>query len=154
MLCDRVESFGGYFFTFSPRVFVDTNVWLYAFIDGQDLHKSQQARILLERHSNIAVSTQVINEICVNLLKKKHCTFPHLRGLIDDFYSVCTVVECDRMLLLTATGLCERHMISYWDGLIVTAALASGASVLYSEDMHGGFVVEQKLTIVNPFQHG
>jgi predicted nucleic acid-binding protein len=53
--------------------FVDTNVWLYAFVAGSDVDKSERARQLLhDNGASLVVSSQVINEICVNLLKKAH----------------------------------------------------------------------------------
>lgn len=50
--------------------FVDTNIWLYAFIEGDDLQKTVRAKALLETSRAIKVSTQVINEVYINLLKK------------------------------------------------------------------------------------
>ena len=56
----------------SSLCFVDTNIWLYAFIDGPDVAKSERARQLLsDNEDSLVVSSQVINEICVNLLKKR-----------------------------------------------------------------------------------
>jgi len=50
--------------------FVDTNIWLYAFVDGDDRRKSTRAKSLLETGVAVVVSPQVINEVCVNLIKK------------------------------------------------------------------------------------
>ncbi|MDY0223703.1 MAG: hypothetical protein RBR67_21475 [Desulfobacterium sp.] len=49
--------------------FVDTNIWLYAFIQSQDVEKNRVARGVIEE-CEIAISTQIINEMCVNLIKK------------------------------------------------------------------------------------
>ena len=43
--------------------FVDTNVWLYAFIEGDDPQKSARARLLIEASRAVIVSIQVINEM-------------------------------------------------------------------------------------------
>lgn len=50
--------------------FLDTNIWLYAFVESQDETKSAVARQLINDNVFI-VSTQVINEVCVNLIKKR-----------------------------------------------------------------------------------
>ena len=50
--------------------FVDTNIWLYAFLEGEDYQKTAHAKELLEANHTIIVSTQVVNEVCVNMLKK------------------------------------------------------------------------------------
>ena len=47
------------------RCFVDTNLWLYTFISGQDTDKSVRAKKIIQS-INPVISTQVINEVCVN----------------------------------------------------------------------------------------
>ena len=48
---------------------IDTNIWLYAFIETDQPEKTLRARELLHSSQPI-VSVQVINEVCVNLIKK------------------------------------------------------------------------------------
>jgi predicted nucleic acid-binding protein len=72
--------------------------------------------------------------------------------VINDFYAAYTVVEIDQTILVTATILREQYKLSYWDSLIIASALASSAPILYSEDMHDGLIVDQRLTIINPFK--
>jgi len=133
-------------------VFIDTNVWLYAFIVGQDPQKTARARQAIQTASTIIVSTQVINEVCVHLMKREHYTEDQTRAVINDFYRRYTVIELDQPILLTASELREQYRLSYWDGFIVACALTGGASSLYSEDMHDGLVIHSHLTIVNPFK--
>lgn len=52
--------------------FVDTNIWLYAFIKSEDNDKTAIAEQLIKSHK-IVVSSQVVNELCVNLIKKRNC---------------------------------------------------------------------------------
>ncbi|MFN8486077.1 MAG: hypothetical protein U0350_00715 [Caldilineaceae bacterium] len=59
--------------------FIDTNIWLYAFIDEDDVAKSGMARQLLQRVEPV-VSTQVINEVCVNLIKRQVFTEEQIRA--------------------------------------------------------------------------
>ncbi len=59
--------------------FIDTNIWLYAFSDSQDKLKTQQAKGLLRRTPQIALSTQVVNEVSVNLLRKFQAAEPDIR---------------------------------------------------------------------------
>jgi predicted nucleic acid-binding protein len=51
---------------------------------------------------------------------------------------------------LKASRLRTQHQFSYWDSLIVAAALEAGCSVLYSEDMQDGQVIDGRLSIRNP----
>jgi len=55
--------------------------------------------------------------------------------------------------LLKASALREQYAFSFWDSTIVSSALQAGASVLYSEDMQAGLVVENRVRIINPFEH-
>jgi hypothetical protein len=44
--------------------FVDTNIRLYAFVEGDDLRKYTRAKSLLEANRVVIVSPPVINEVC------------------------------------------------------------------------------------------
>jgi predicted nucleic acid-binding protein len=45
-----------------------------------------------------------------------------------------------------------RHHLSYWDSLIIAAALEANCAILYSEDRQHGQLFNNQLTIVNPFR--
>ena len=130
--------------------FVDTNVWLYAFIEADDVAKSATARQLLQ-NSRPVVSTQVINEVCVNLLKRAVFTEEQIQTLIESFYEKYEVIELTQALLLRASQLRERYSLSFWDSMIVATGLDAGVGTLYSEDLQHGLVVDGTLQILNPF---
>jgi predicted nucleic acid-binding protein len=135
----------------SPTVAsIDTNIWLYAFSDSQDKLKTQQAKGLLRRTPQIALSTQVVNEVSVNLLRKFQADEQDIRKLIRSLYRKYLIVEFNRTMLLHASDLRIAYHISYWDSLIIASALAVGPTTLYTEDMHDGLIVNNQLTIVNP----
>lgn len=131
--------------------FVDTNIWLYAFIEGEDGHKQARAKNTIQ-DNEVILSTQVINEVCVNLLKKAQLAEPDIQALIVSFYSHYTVVEFDQDILTKASALREQYHFSYWDSLIVASALAAQCAFLYTEDMQHGLQVENRLTLQNPFR--
>jgi predicted nucleic acid-binding protein len=133
------------------KCFIDTNVWLYAFIRSDDVGKHDTAKGLIET-AKIVTSFQVINELCVNLLKKTNLKEPDISGIISSFYNRYEVIESGQILLRRPTDLRRNFNFSYWDSLIVSAALMSEAKILYSEDMHDGLVVDKTLKIVNPFK--
>jgi predicted nucleic acid-binding protein len=131
--------------------FIDSNVWIYALTIHDDPTKTQQAHQLISTQTTMAVSTQVIDEVCVNLLKKAAFTETELRDIADDFFMQCNVIEIGQDIIRNASFVREQHSLSFWDSLIVASALASGATILYSEDMHDGLTIEG-VTIVNPFR--
>jgi len=138
--------------TESERCFIDTNIWLYAFIEGDDRRKSARAKALIEASSAVSVSTQVINEVCVNLIKRAQFSEQQVQQLIESFYAKYLVIELGKPLLLKASALREQYTFSFWDSTIVSSALYADASVLYSEDMQDGLVVENRMRIINPFK--
>ena len=132
--------------------FVDTNIWLYAFIAGPDETKSSTARQLMrDSEESIAVSSQVINEVCVNLLKKANVPEYQVQQIVRSFYQKYPVVLLDRTVQINASQLREQFSFSFWDSMIVAAAIHCGASILYSEDMQTGLSINGRLTIQNPF---
>ena len=96
----------------------------------------------------------MVNEVCVNLLKKAKFSENALRQLIDEFFTRYDVFDLQRSTFLAASDLRDRYSLSYWDSVIVASALETGAEILYSEDMQDGLLVNNQLRIVNPFSEG
>jgi predicted nucleic acid-binding protein len=130
--------------------FIDSNIWLYAFIED-DTTKNEMAQSLI-KNTQPVISGQVINEICVNLIRQAKFPEAQISELIETFYQKYDVIELHRDLLLVASQLRQDYRFSYWDSLIVAAALVSGATTLYSEDMQHGLTVHEQLKITNPFK--
>jgi len=131
------------------RCFIDTNIWLYAFIEADDERKRTVAKSVIQK-PDVMVSMQVINEVCVNMLRKVSLPEKDIQALIIAFYEKYTVVDIDKATLLKASELRENYSLSYWDSLIVANALNADCAVLYSEDLQDGLQVEQRLTVINP----
>ena len=134
----------------APLCFIDTNIWYYSFVEQDDPVKSQKARELI-RAVRPVVSTQVISEVCANLLKKAQMAEDTIAEVVASYYDDYVVVAIDQAVLLDASRLRKRHSFSYWDSLIVSSALAGGCKVLYSEDMQHELVIDRRLTVLNPF---
>jgi len=137
----------------SDRYFVDTNILMYAH-DVAAGAKHERAQTLLEelwRNRSGVVSTQVLQELCVNLRRKaeKPVSLKAAREIIAD-YLVWNVVTNTGESILGALDLEDRYRISFWDALVLQAAEASGAEVLYSEDLSHNQVYGG-VRVVNPF---
>lgn len=125
----------------SDKYFVDTNILMYAH-DTAAGAKHQRAKALVEglwRERSGVVSTQVLQELCVNLRRKaaNPIALKTAREIIAD-YLAWDVVTNTGQSVLEALDLEERYRISFWDALVVQAAEASGAAILYSEDLSDG----------------
>lgn len=132
--------------------FIDSNIWLYAFI--RDLEQPQKSEIAkkIVSATNIVISTQVINEVSVNLIKKANFSESMIQEVIQDFYFSYQVISIDSTIQMSASKLRQNHRFSYWDSLIVASALKAQAEIIYSEDMQHGLVVDKTLTIINPLK--
>jgi predicted nucleic acid-binding protein len=136
----------------SDKYFVDTNILLYAH-DRSASVKHERARKLIEHlwaTGEGVVSTQVLQELCVNLRKKVSRPLPseEIRRLVED-YLAWEVVTNDATSVVEALDIEKRFKISYWDALVIHAAWRAGAAVLYSEDLAQAQRYDS-LQVVNP----
>ena len=138
----------------SDKFFVDTNILVYAH-DRSTGSKHQLARSLIEKLWNSGggvLSTQVLQELCVNLRRKtsRPLSVEETRGLIQDYLSWEVVINTAESVL-QALDIEVRCKISFWDALVVQAAASSGATILYSEDLSDGQTYGS-VRVINPLQ--
>jgi len=134
------------------RVFIDTNILVYSFL-RQDHDKHNLALKLLSncRNKVVVISTQVVSEVYSALTKNKIC-HESICQYIFELEEELNIVPVSFDVVQKCLILKIRYGYSYWDSLILSAALIWNCSLLYSEDMQHNQVIEGKLTIVNPFQ--
>jgi predicted nucleic acid-binding protein len=125
----------------SDKFFVDTNILIYAHDTSAGV-KHRRARTLLEHlwsSGKGVLSTQVLQELCINLRRKVSRPLPleEVRQLIRDYLAWEVVINTPESVI-HALDLEMRYKTSFWDALILQAAESSGAAVLYSEDLAHG----------------
>jgi predicted nucleic acid-binding protein len=134
----------------SDKIFIDSNIHIYCY-SSSDLQKQAIARKLaLLRETYI--STQVVSEIVNVFYKKFKAVKSETDLIINDLqnnFGIYTISVSD---IKEACVIASKYKLSYYDSLIIAAALACKCSVLYSEDFHHGLKIESQLTIINPFR--
>lgn len=125
----------------SDKVFVDTNILVYAHDSTQGV-RHERAQALVEKlweSGDGIISTQVLQELCINLRRKtaRPLSKEETRKLLED-YSTWDVVVNTAESVLQALDFEAHYQISFWDALIVQAATCCEATVLYSEDLADG----------------
>jgi predicted nucleic acid-binding protein len=125
----------------SARYFVDTNILIYAH-DREAGAKHERARKLVEHlwtTGQGALSTQVLQELCVNLRRRVARPLPsdQIAKLIEDYLSWEIVINTPQAIV-AALGIESQYKVSFWDALILHAAESCGAAILYSEDLSHG----------------
>ena len=139
------------------RVFIDTNVLVYAF-DSSELLKQETSRALINRLSSlgcdICISAQVVNEFTRIVTEKIRMPLPlkKLDSYYDLFEQIFNVIPLSMESSRQALTVREKYGFSFWDSLIVSTALAANCQSLYSEDLQHGQILEGRLKILNPFR--
>jgi predicted nucleic acid-binding protein len=136
----------------SAKVFVDTNLLVYAHdIDaGQKRQRAQEILLRLRQERAGAVSLQVLREFYVTVTRKLASPLPKdvARAIVEDFAYWC--VETTPEEIKPAFRIEDEAKISFWDALIIAAAIKSGANRIYSEDLNPGQTIAG-IRIENPF---
>ena len=128
--------------------FFDTNVLLY--LMSADAAKADRAETLLADGGTISV--QVLNEFASVALRKLEMPVAELREILEPVRSVCRVEPVTEDTHDRAIALLERYSFSFYDALLIAAALRAGCSRLYSEDLQHGQLIDRQLRIVDPFR--
>lgn len=129
------------------RPFLDTNILIYA---ASDDPRRTVARALLRQPFELSV--QSLNEFA-NVSRRK---------LGQDWqaieWGISIIVELSGAIHpltldvhIRGLALAERLKLQLYDATLVATALKAGCDTFFTEDMHDGLVVEERLTIRNPF---
>ncbi len=135
------------------KVFLDTNVIVYAYDKsaGEKHRVAVDIMIDLWQTGSGVISTQVLQEFFVITTKKipNPLKVNVVKEIINDLL-VWDVVLNDGKSVLSVINMLLKYKYSFWNSMIINAALKGGAAILYSEDMTHGQKINE-LTIQNPF---
>lgn len=137
----------------NDRVFLDTNVLVYMFDHDTPVKREQAKRILVDAASAevLVISTQVLQEFYVTVTRKFKRPLPDADALAAvGGFSDLSVVQIDCPMIHGAIEFSQQKHISFWDALIVQAALEAGCDRLLTEDLHTGWEIG-RLRVENPF---
>jgi predicted nucleic acid-binding protein len=127
------------------KPFFDTNVLLYLLSADT---KAEKAETLLAAGG--VVSVQVLNEFASVASRKSKMTWPAIRETLATIRAVCEVIPLTAEIHEGGLAIAEKYGFSFYDCLILAAAVEAKCRTVYSEDMQNGQVV-QGVTIRNPF---
>jgi predicted nucleic acid-binding protein len=128
-------------------VFLDSNVLIYAYSDDK---RAEQSRDLLDREYTLGVQT--LNEFAYVARRKLGMSWEAIEeasfNLSESAELVVPTWRQDHTLSL---NLARRYQLALFDALMLAIALRAQCTIFYSEDMHHGLVIEDRMTILNPF---
>jgi predicted nucleic acid-binding protein len=140
----------------TDKVFIDTNILVYLF----DLSKKEKRIKAIDlinslvKNSQLFISVQVLNEF-VNVVTKKIDNKLSLDETIirlEFIKEIFTISDLKYKTTISAMNIQSKYGFSFWDSLIISSAIGNGCNLVYSEDFQHNQIVEEKLTITNPFK--
>lgn len=134
------------------KVFFDSNILVY-FADSADPQKQQIAENLIKNaviNDNGVISTQSLQEFFAATTRKLLCTKEKAKEYVENFSDSFTIEQVSVTLILKAINISIKNQFSFWDSLILSAAIQSGCIICYSEALSNGQIIEG-VKIVNPF---
>ena len=130
-----------------PGSFFDSNVLLY-FASGDPV-KADRVEALIAEGGTISV--QVLNEMALVMRRKFRYDWPRVAAALAGVRHALEVVPIDLATHVRGLALAERYGFHIYDAMIAAAAIDAGCDTLWSEDMHEGLLVDDRLRVRNPF---
>ena len=138
----------------ADKIFVDTNILVYGYdISAGDKHRKASVTLKdLWDSGRGVLSTQVLQEFFVTVTRKlpMRMTTDDAKTIVSDLLK-WDVAVIDGAAILEAIDLHKVYGYSFWDSLILVAAIKEGCAILLSEDLSSKRVVDG-VTIKNPFE--
>jgi len=126
---------------------IDTNVAVYAF--SRDDRRLVSMDLL---NAGPKMSIQLLNEFVSVSLRKRRVEWSEIEESLDIITELAASMrDVSYEVHDLARIVSQRYRFSFYDALIVAAALLDECEVLYSEDMQNGLIIDGRLTITNPF---
>lgn len=131
------------------RIFLDTNIFIYAYSKTEP----EKRKIALELLclNKALISTQIINEFVWVMYRKFKVDRRKLQVVGNKLLEKFEIVLINLETIRKALNIFVDYNFSFWDSLIIASALENDCSILYTEDMQHGQIIEERLKIVNPF---
>jgi len=130
------------------KPFFDTNVLIYA-VALNDPRSTRAEKLLA---SGGVLSVQVLNEFVSVARRKMLMPWRDVQKAIDAFRLLCpTPIPITIDVHESSLKMAQKYGCNIYDALVIAAALQAGCAILYSEDLQDGQLIDQKLTIRNPF---
>lgn len=129
------------------KAFFDTNILLYLL--SADETKAMQAENTIEDGGTISV--QVLNEFASVSRRKLKMPFAEIQEILSQIRIMCSVEPTTVNAHDRGLKIAERYGFSIYDAMIVATALLADCTILYTEDLQDGQVIDGQLMIQNPF---
>ena len=130
------------------KIALDTNILVYCHSNAEP-EKQETATSFFELHP--IISTQVLSEY-INVIKRNlKLTKDEIMDVCLLNIELCILQPVSLTTLKYARKLLDKYDFQLFDSIVVASALEADCHILYSEDLHHGLMVENRMVIINPF---
>ena len=133
----------------NDKIFFDTNILVYCYTKTEP--EKNKVAINLAQNPEAWISTQVLQELANTLRKKFSRDWAEVGATVKEVGQNFEVFTNELDTLSDALRIANQYGYSFYDRLILSSALSIGCSIVYSEDMQHGQVIDGKVKILNPF---
>ncbi|WP_221452676.1 PIN domain-containing protein [Mucilaginibacter sp. FT3.2] len=128
---------------------IDTNILLYALDEFYPEKQNIAIQIIADKPIFCSQNLSEFSNVCL-----RRWQFPKSRvaELIAVYLQQCQYIALSEQVILRSADIMNRYDLQLFDAMIISSALESGCSILYSEDMNDGQMIEKQLKIINPFK--
>jgi predicted nucleic acid-binding protein len=131
------------------KVFVDTNILVYSYSNNEP-EKQTIARNLIADNDSF-ISTQVLQELTNTVIRKFKYSYKDAIIALNESIQNNNIHVNTEITITQACKIAERYGFSFYDSLIIAAAIECSCLFLYSEDLQHNQIINDTLKIVNPF---
>jgi predicted nucleic acid-binding protein len=133
------------------HIFIDSNIMIYAY-SGTEKNKQQISRKLIKENYTV-ISTQVLQEIANTLSRKFKIDYSSIGQILHECVLDNDILYLNRQdTIFKACTIAGQYQFSFYDSLIIAAALETNCRYLYSEDLQHKQTIDGSLTIINPYK--
>ncbi len=132
------------------KIFLDSNILVYAYSNSEPGKRIISQKLVSGNQTFI--STQVLQELVNVLTKKFKISYTLAITAVEECSLNNTLYINTEMTIMKACTIAERYGFSFYDSLIIASAIESNCSILYSEDLQHGQLIEEKVRVINPFK--
>jgi predicted nucleic acid-binding protein len=129
------------------KVFIDTNIFFYLY-SADEPEKRRNVEKAISQYDCVT-STQAVNELSNIFIKKLKLSTKQIKAVIDEIALFCSIIKVDLIVIEQALELHAEYQYSYYDCLMLSAALISGCTQIFTEDLQDGQIIKKQLKIRN-----
>ena len=131
------------------KIFLDTNIFVYT--QSKDDTNKRDIALKAIKNYECYTSTQVLNEVSNVMIKKLKMPICEVKQVIFAINKCCDITNVTYETVQKALDLKEKYGYSYYDSLILSAAILIECDYVCSEDLHDGQILDYGIEIVNIF---